>query len=46
MDVMRALVGVDDLQVHEMTDHAVLVLDAVAAQHVARRPRNVERLAA
>ena len=46
MDVVRPLVGVDDLEVDEVTRDAELVRDAVAAHHVARRARDVERLAA
>ena len=43
---MRALVGVDGLQVHDVPDDVVLVLDAVAAEHVAAGARNVQRFAA
>src|SRR5690606_29779833 len=46
VNVVRALVGVDHLEVHEVADHAVLVGDAVAAVHVARHARDLERLAA
>ena len=46
MDVVGALVGVDHLQVHHVADDAELVGDAVAAEHVARHARHVERLAA
>ena len=46
MDIVRALVGVDHLQVHHVADHAVFVADAIAAQHVARHAGDVERLAA
>ena len=44
--VVRAFVGVHDLEVDEMPDDAELVDDAVAAEHVARDARDVERLAA
>lgn len=46
VDVVRALVGVDGLQVHDVPDDVVLVLDAVAAEHVAAGARNVQRFAA
>ena len=46
MDIMRALVGVYNLQVHEVSDHAELVGDAVAPEHVARRARRLQRFAA
>src|SRR5262245_16521122 len=44
--VVRALVGVDGLEVRGVAHDVVLDLDAVAAVHVAGRARNVERLAA
>src|SRR5690349_5840884 len=43
MDVVRALVGVHDLEVHRVADHAEFVGDAVAAEHVARGACDVER---
>ena len=46
MHVVRALVGVDHLQVHQVARHAELVADAVAAHHVARHAGDIERLAA
>src|SRR5258707_15702894 len=46
VDVVRAFVGIDDLEVDEVADDAELVGDAVAAEHVARHARDVERLAA
>src|SRR5260221_11409343 len=46
VDVVRALVGVDDLEVDHVADDAEFVRDAVAAEHVARHARDVERLAA
>jgi hypothetical protein len=46
VDVVRALVGVDRLEVHHVADDVVLVGDAVAAVHVAGDARDVERLAA
>src|SRR5688572_6863399 len=46
VDVVRALVGIDNFEIYHMADHAELVRDAVAAQHVARRARDVQRLAA
>src|SRR5271157_2906923 len=44
--VVRSLVGVDRLQIGEMAHDLVFDLDAVAAVHVARGSRNIERLAA
>src|SRR5437773_2635395 len=46
VDVVRAFVGVDHLEVDDMADDAELVRDAVAAEHVARGARDVECLAA
>src|SRR5450755_1675902 len=46
MDVVGAFIGVDRLQVLRVAHHVVLAGDAVAAMHVARHPRDVERLAA
>src|SRR6476659_2817417 len=46
VDVVRAFVGIDHLEVDDMADHAELVRDAVAAEHVARGAGDVERLAA
>src|SRR5487761_2423531 len=46
MHVVRALVGVDDLEVDQVACHAELVADAVAAEHVARHAGDVQRLAA
>ncbi len=46
MDVVRALVRVDGLQIHHVADDVVLVADAVAAQHVSAHARDVETLAA
>lgn len=46
MNVVRAFVGIDGLEVHDMPDDVVLVRDSVPAQHVAARPDNVQRLAA
>mmetsp|Transcript_55832 Transcript_55832/g.147600 ORF Transcript_55832/g.147600 Transcript_55832/m.147600 type:complete len:274 (+) Transcript_55832:438-1259(+) len=46
MHVVRALVGVDGLEVAGVPHDVVLVGHAVAAQHVAGLPRDVERLAA
>ena len=45
MDVMRAFVGVHDLEIDEMTDDTKLVDDAIAAEHVASDACDVERLA-
>src|SRR5437016_858109 len=46
VDVVGALVGVDGLQVGQHAHDVEFVGDAVAAVHVARKPRDVERLAA
>src|ERR1700712_5416569 len=46
MHVMRALVSVYDLEVHEMPRDPELVADAVAAQHVACDSGDVQALAA
>src|SRR5229473_2928419 len=46
VDVVRALVGVDGLEVAQHAHHVEFVGDAVAAVHVARDARDVERLAA
>src|SRR5256714_2384331 len=46
MDIVRALVGVHHLEVYHVAHHAELVRDAVAAQHVAREARDLQRLAA
>src|SRR6266702_403803 len=46
VDVVRALIGVDCLEIHDVADDVELVGDAVAAMHIARDPRDVERLAA
>ena len=41
MHVMRALIGVDRLEIYDMADDMIFVGNAVAAMHVARGPRNV-----
>src|SRR2546429_97547 len=46
VDIVRAFVGIDHLQVDDVADDAELVGDAVAAQHIAREARDLERLAA
>src|SRR4051812_14275568 len=46
VDVVRALVGVHHFEVDDVPDHTELVGYAVAAEHVARDARDVERLAA
>src|ERR1700688_3959579 len=46
VNVVRALVGVHHFEIHEMANHAEFVRNAVAAQHVARGARHIERLAA
>src|ERR1700683_3001793 len=44
VDVVRALIGVHGFQIHQVGDAVVFVDDAVAAVHVARSARDVERL--
>jgi hypothetical protein len=46
VNVVRALVSVHDLQVHQVPRDTKLVADAVATEHVARGPGNLQRLAA
>src|SRR3954452_11304063 len=46
VDVVRALVSVDGLQIDQMADDVELVVDAVAAVHVAGEAGDIERLAA
>src|SRR5579862_9380781 len=46
VDVVGALVGVDGFEVHDMADDVEFVVDAVAAMHVARQPRDLQSLAA
>ena len=46
MDIMRALVGVNSLEVHCVADHMILKRDAVAAVHVTRLSRNIKSFAA
>mmetsp|Transcript_41417 Transcript_41417/g.97041 ORF Transcript_41417/g.97041 Transcript_41417/m.97041 type:complete len:470 (+) Transcript_41417:1594-3003(+) len=46
VDVVRALIGVHDLQVDEVAGDAELVADAIAAEHVAREAGDVQALAA
>src|SRR5690606_37896082 len=46
VDVVRALIGVHRLEIHGVADHMIFGRDAVAAMHVARGPRDIERLAA
>src|SRR6516162_1750133 len=46
MNVVRAFVGIDRLEIQYVLDHVELIDDAVAAMHVARRARYLQRLAA
>ena len=39
------LIGVDSLQVHDMSDDVVFIRDAVTTQHVSRHSSNVQSLA-
>ena len=45
VDVVRALIGVDRLEVGGVAHHLEFGADAVAAVHVARDPGDIERLA-
>ncbi|MEA3122585.1 MAG: hypothetical protein QOH33_2170 [Paraburkholderia sp.] len=46
VNVMCALVSIDDLEVDEVPGDTELVGDAIAAEHVARETCDIERLAA
>src|ERR1700679_1113421 len=46
MNVVRAFIGVHHLEIHDVPNDAIFIGDAVAAQHVARKARNLQRLAA
>jgi hypothetical protein len=46
MNIVRAFISIHDFQIHDMTNDAVFVGDAVATQHVARGTRDIKRLAA
>src|ERR1019366_8576097 len=46
MNILSPLVGIHDLEIDQMPDHAKFVGDAVAAQHIARHARDFQRLAA
>src|SRR6266481_1166879 len=46
MNVVRAFIGVDRLEIHHVADDVILVRDAIAAVHVPGDPGDVERLAA
>src|SRR6266481_7796586 len=43
VDVMRAFVGINALEIHEMSNHGIAIGDADGAQDVARFPRTLER---
>ena len=45
VDVVRALVSVDSFKVHHVPDDVVLIMDAVAAEHVPRSASNSQGLA-
>src|SRR5262245_10600424 len=45
VDVVRAFIGVDRLEIHHVADHMELVGNAVTAMHVAGGTRDVERFA-
>ena len=42
---MRAFIGVNRFQVGHMTHHLIFFANAVAAMHVTRGTRDIERLA-
>ena len=46
MHVVRSFIGVDGLEIHQVTDNVVLIGDPVAAMHVACNAGDFERLAA
>jgi len=46
MHIVSSLVGIDSLQVHNVSDNVVLVRYPVSAEHVSGLPGDVERLAA
>ena len=46
VDVVRALVGVDGLEVHHVPDDVVLIAHPVPPEHVPALPGDGERLAA
>ena len=46
MDVVRPLVRVDRLEVHDVPNHVILIGNPVPAEHVTRLARDLERLAA
>src|SRR6266481_8589773 len=43
VDVMGAFVGINALEIHEMSDHGIAIGDADGAQDVSRAPRALER---
>ncbi len=45
MDVVGAFQRVDNFHIHHMTDHVILVRDAVGSVHVAAKAGDIERLA-
>ena len=46
MHVVCALVGIHCLQIHDVTNHVILIRNSVAAVHVARHAGDIQRLAA
>src|SRR3546814_8482238 len=46
VDVVRAFIGIHRFEVHRMADDVIFGGDAVAAVHIARDARDIERLAA
>lgn len=45
VDIVRAFIRIHHFEVDEMPRDAEFIRDAVAAEHVAREPRDVQRLA-
>ena len=43
VDIMCTFIGVDRFKVHHVADHLIFPADAIAAMHVARLTRDIER---
>mmetsp|Transcript_21526 Transcript_21526/g.26633 ORF Transcript_21526/g.26633 Transcript_21526/m.26633 type:complete len:250 (-) Transcript_21526:959-1708(-) len=44
MNIMRALISIDRLQIHAMSNNTVLVANPVPSQHIPRHPTNLQGL--
>ena len=42
MNIVRPLIGIHNLQIHQMPRHPILIRDAIATHHVPRQPRNIQ----